>query len=169
MSASATRNVPAKLNPILALVLAAAVVVSAAFVGNLATFSGLVPWYASLNKPAFTPPNWLFGPVWSLLYLTMIFAFWRVLTRPRDTAGRGRAIAWFVVQMVLNGAWSVAFFGMQSPLLGLITIAALIVALLGTIGAFVKIDRAAGFVLLPYLAWVSFASALNGAVWWLNR
>ncbi|EGF90972.1 tspO/MBR family protein [Asticcacaulis biprosthecium C19] len=153
----------------MALIVAAVVVLSAAVIGNLATFSGLVPWYASLNKPAFTPPNWLFGPVWSLLYLTMIFAFWRILTRPRATEGRGAAIAWFVVQMVLNGAWSVAFFGLQSPLLGLITIAALVVALVATILTSLKVDRIAGLMLLPYLAWVSFASLLNGAVWWLNR
>lgn len=169
MSASATQNVSPKLNPLFALILSAAAVVAAAFVGNIATFSGLEPWYATLTKPAFTPPNWLFGPVWSLLYLTMILAFWRVLTRPRDTAGRGQAMVWFILQMVLNGAWSVAFFGLQSPLLGLIVIAALIVALVGTISAFLKVDLAAGFVLLPYLAWVSFASVLNGAVWWLNR
>ncbi|ESQ75076.1 TspO/MBR family protein [Asticcacaulis sp. AC402] len=160
---------PAHMNPFFAAILAAFVVLSAAAVGNVATFAGLQPWYGSLSKPFFTPPNWVFGPAWSVLYLLMTIAFWRVLTRPRGFSGRGVAIMWFVVQMVLNGAWSVAFFGLQSPLLGLFTIGALILALVATIFTFLKVDRPAGLILVPYLAWVAFATALNAGVWWLNR
>ncbi|MGZ3304991.1 MAG: TspO/MBR family protein [Asticcacaulis sp.] len=139
----------------------------AAVAGNLATLSNLRPWYASLAKPAFNPPNWVFGPVWTVLYILMAFAFWRVLRRPRGT-GKTFAVTAFVIQMILNALWSIAFFGLHSPLMGLVVIALMIVAIITTIAAFARLDRLAAGLLAPYLAWVAFASVLNGFIFILN-
>ena len=153
------------------MIVAAAVlpVALAAAIGNFATIPNLTPWYAGLAKPWFNPPDGVFGPVWTLLYLMMATAFWRVLRLTPTTPGRRAAIGWFLVQMALNAAWSVAFFGFRSPLAGVIVIGWLIVTLAATIRAFAGLDRWAAALLVPYLAWVSFAAVLNTAVWWLNR
>lgn len=152
-------------------IVAAAVlpVALAAVIGNLATIPNLAPWYAGLVKPWFNPPNGVFGPVWTLLYLMMATAFWRVLRLTPPTPGRRAAIGWFLAQMALNAAWSVAFFGARSPLAGVIVIGWLIVTLAATIRAFAGLDRLAAALLVPYFAWVSFAAVLTTAVWWLNR
>jgi tryptophan-rich sensory protein len=151
-----------------ALMVAAVPVVVAAVVGNLATIPNIAPWYAGLVKPWFNPPNGVFGPAWTTLYVLMIFAFGRVLARAPEAAGRGRAIAWFLVQIALNAAWSVAFFAGHSPAAGLVVIALLWPAIAVTIRAFAAVDRVAAWLLAPYLAWVSFAAVLNAAVWRLN-
>ena len=153
--------------PLAALVLAAAPVIAAAVVGNLATLPNLAPWYAGLAKPWFNPPDRVFGPAWTLLYLAMIAAFFRVLRR-EPTPTRRAAIVWFLAQIVINALWSVAFFTGRSPLAGLVVIAALWPAIALTIRAFARLDRLAALLLVPYLAWVSFAAVLNLAVWWLN-
>ncbi len=142
-------------------------VLGAFLLGNLATFPNL-PWYETLNKPAFNPPNWLFGPAWTVLYLLMAWAFFRVLRLPRGRPGRGAAIAAFLVQIALNAGWSWAFFAAHSPLLGLIVIAALLVAITATLILFGRLDRVAGLCLAPYLAWVGFAATLDGAILALN-
>lgn len=144
------------------------VVFTAGSIGSLATFNNLVPWYASLNKPAFMPPNWIFGPVWTSLYILMALAFWRVLTRGADAAVTRPAVFWFLVQIALNALWSVVFFGVHSPMAGVAVIGLLLVAIGLTIVSFRRIDGVAALLLAPYLAWVSFASALNAAVWLLN-
>ena len=159
---------PRRLSGLLALVFAVTPVVAAAVIGNLATLPNLAPWYAGLVKPSFNPPNGVFGPVWTTLYVMMIVAFWRVL-RAEAAPRRGAAIGWFLVQMALNAGWSVAFFGLHSPLAGLAVIGPLVVAIAATIRAFRPIDRPAAWLLAPYLAWVSFATLLNTAIWWLNR
>ncbi len=164
----ATSILPGK-GALSAALLSATVVLVPALVGSLATFGNLAPWYASLNKPVFTPPNWVFGPVWSTLYGLMALAFWRVLTRDADSMLARPAVFWFLIQMALNALWSVAFFGLHSPSAGLAVIALMIIAIVLTVISFRRIDRLAGLLLLPYLAWVCFASALNAAVWLLNR
>ena len=160
---------PRRLGPVAVALLALAPVVAAAVIGNLATIPNLAPWYAGLVKPSFNPPNGVFCPVWTLLYLMMVAAFWRVLRLDRATPGRRAAIGWFLTQMVLNASWSVAFFGLRSPLAGVVVIGWLLVAIGATIRAFAPLDRLAAGLLVPYLAWVSFAAVLNTAVWALNR
>jgi tryptophan-rich sensory protein len=143
-------------------------VVTALVLGNLATLPNIPTWYAGLAKPGFTPPNWLFGPVWTLLYAMMAYAMWRILSLPATVRGRSRAITTFFVQLALNALWSWAFFGARSPAAGLIVILALIVAIIATIRTFWPLDRVAAYLLMPYLAWVCYATALNAAVWRLN-
>jgi len=164
-----TTSVLPRHNSLSAALLSALVVFGAGLVGSLATISNLVPWYETLHKPVFTPPNWIFGPVWTTLYVLMALAFWRVLTCGADTSLVRPAVFRFLIQMALNAFWSVAFFGLHSPPGGLVVILLLTVAILVTVAAFCRIDRLAAALLLPYLAWVSFATALNAAVWWLNR
>ena len=158
----------ARLSPIAAALLSGAVVFVAATIGNLATMPAIPTWYAGLVKPSFNPPNWLFGPVWGLLYAMMAVAFWRVLRQPVEEPARAAAIAAFLVQMTLNALWSVAFFTAQNPPLGFAVIAALWIAIVATIALFARLDRVAARLLVPYLAWVSFAALLNGAIWRLN-
>lgn len=143
-------------------------VLVAAVAGSLATTPEIPGWYAGLIKPGFTPPNWVFGPAWTLLYCLMAYAVWRVLSLPGETPGRGAALKAFWVQLALNGLWSFAFFAAHSPAAGLAVIAALWLAIAATIRLFWPLDRIAGALLLPYIAWVSYASALNLAIWRLN-
>jgi tryptophan-rich sensory protein len=98
------------------------VVFASSFIGNAATMPNIPTWYAELQKPWFTPPNWLFGPVWSLLYTGLIIAFYRILRHDCRTQGRRRAIMVFCVQIALNALWSISFFGLRSPALGLVVI-----------------------------------------------
>jgi len=163
-STAASKPVPA----LQRLLIAVLPVIAVSLAGGLITRPSIPSWYASLAKPGFTPPNWLFAPVWTLLYALMAYALWRVLSLPRNTPGRRAAIGAFFVQLALNSLWSFAFFGAQSPLAGLIVIAALNLAILATMSAFWRLDRAAALLLLPYLAWVAYATALNGAIWQLN-
>lgn len=149
------------------LVLAVAPVVAASTLGSLATLPNIPGWYASIAKPWFNPPNWIFGPVWTLLFAMMAYAFFRVL-RLSDVKGHLWPMTAFFVQLALNAGWSAAFFGGHSPLLGLIVIVPLWAAILWTIILFWRRDTIAGALLVPYLAWVSFAAVLNGAIWRLN-
>ncbi len=143
-------------------------VVAVSVAGSLVTTPNIPTWYAGLAKPGFTPPNWLFGPVWTTLYVMMAYAVWRILSLPKEQPGRTAAVTAFFVQLALNCLWSFAFFGAHSPAAGLIVIAALIVAILATIRAFWSLDRIAAWLLVPYLAWVTYATALNAAIWHLN-
>ena len=143
-------------------------VVAVAAAGSLVTNPNIPTWYAGLEKPSFTPPNWAFPIAWTLLYALMAYAIWRILSLPKHLPGRSAAITAFFVQLALNCLWSFAFFGAHSPILGLVVIAALIVAILATMRRFWNLDRVAALLLAPYLAWVSFATALNAAVWHLN-
>jgi benzodiazapine receptor len=126
-------------------------------------------WYASLVKPGWTPPPWVFGPAWTILYAMMAVAAWR-LWRRRDALPRAsrRALALFAVQLALNLAWTPVFFGMQRPDLALAVILLLWVAIAATIVAAWKACKTAAALLVPYLAWVTFATALNAAIWRLN-
>ncbi len=150
-----------------ALAFCVAVCFGAAVVGSLFTYPHVDSWYASLQKPSWTPPNWLFGPVWSLLYLLMALAAWHLwLTCGlRSAAG---PLALFALQLVLNMAWSALFFAMRSPGIALVEIVFLWLAILLTVIAFWKRTALSGVLLAPYLAWVSFAVILNLAIWKLN-
>ena len=122
-------------------------------------------WYAGLHKPFFNPPDWVFGPVWSVLYVLVAIAGWRIFCRaPYGTTMR----VWWV-QLVLNFLWSPTFFGLQLPGLGLVVIIALLVAIIGFIVLARRIDRLAAWLFAPYALWVAFATLLNFSIWWLNR
>ncbi len=122
------------------------------------------PWYAALDKPPFNPPNWLFGPVWSLLYVLIAVAGWRIW--PRDLKGRLRSL--WSAQLVLNFFWPIAFFGLRSPALALVVILLLLATILAFIAQAQRCDRLAAALFLPYAAWVAFATVLNASIWWLN-
>ena len=133
------------------------------------TTPSIPTWYASIEKPSFTPPNSVFGPVWITLFLLMgiaLFLVWREGLSDRNVRN---TFTLFIVQLVLNVLWSAAFFGLRSPLAGLVVIIVLWAAILLTIIRFFGISRAAGALLIPYIAWVSYAAVLNGALYILNR
>ena len=124
-------------------------------------------WYATLRKPAWNPPGWIFGPVWTLLYILMGVAAWRVWRRGGFPAQRP-ALVPYLVQLALNAAWTPLFFGLHRPGLAFAEIILLWLAILWTMAAFARVDRVAAGLLAPYLAWVSFASVLNATLWRLN-
>jgi translocator protein len=124
-------------------------------------------WYQALDKPPWTPPGWVFGPAWTLLYFSMGVAAWLVW-RERGVERAALPLALFAVQLVLNGLWSWLFFGLRRPDLGLVDIVALWAAIAGTVVTFWGVRPLAGAILLPYLAWVSFATALNASIWRRN-
>lgn len=142
-------------------------VLAASIAGQLATSPNLA-WYAELAKPSFNPPNWIFAPVWSALYLLMAFAVWRVARQPSSRA-RTVALTLFFLQLALNAAWSWMFFAAHSPLLGLVNIVPQFLLAVATAIAFARVDRFAALALVPLAAWVGYASLLNAAVWSLNR
>jgi tryptophan-rich sensory protein len=140
----------------------------AGLLGTLFTAIGLKSWYGTLLKPSFNPPSWVFGPVWTILFLMMGIALYLVWNRTPLGKPESRAMTWFFVQLALNILWSFCFFALKSPLLGLIEILFLLAVIIVTIGAFWKVSRTAGVLLLPYLAWVSFAAFLTFSIWRLN-
>jgi tryptophan-rich sensory protein len=136
-----------------------------ALLSGLATSSSVRSWYSALAKPPWTPPAWVFGPAWTLLYAAIAVAAWLVWRR----AGWSRALAAYAVQLGLNAAWSFCFFGARSPLAGLVDIVLLWIAIVVTFEWFRPVDRRAGWLFAPYLGWVTFAAALNFEIWRLNR
>ena len=152
--------------PSLILLLALALA-TAGIAGACTGNSNTTGWYASLAKPSWTPPNWVFGPVWTALYANMAVAAWLVWRRrPRKRVGW--ALGLFSLQLILNIAWTPVFFGLQRPGLALVDILLLWLAIGMTVVAFHGIRPLAGWLLIPYLLWVSFAAALNMAIWSLN-
>ena len=154
---------------VLALVVSLALPLAVGALGAVATVSSVRTWYPTLRKPWFTPPGWLFGPVWTVLYLMMGVALYLVWTGARRPEGRSRAVRWWVAQLFLNLLWSLLFFGRRAigPAFGEILV--LWLAIAATIRAFAAERPIAGALLVPYLGWTSFATVLNGALWSLNR
>jgi benzodiazapine receptor len=140
----------------------------ALIVGQLATFPNLAPWYAGLAKPSFNPPNWVFAPVWTVLYLLMAFAVWRVLRLPERSWARRLALSLFFLQLALNVAWSFMFFSAHSPLLGMLNIIPQWILIVATATIFYRLDRIAFWCLQPLLVWVAFAAVLNFTILKLN-
>lgn len=137
-------------------------------VGGLGMEGGGGQWYQSLTKPPLNPPGWVFGPVWTTLYLLMgiaLYIVWQRAGRPGATL----AVGVFGAQLILNALWTPAFFAEQSPWLGLQIIVPLLVLIAFSVVLFWRIRPLAGWLLVPYLAWVSFATYLNAGIWWLNR
>jgi len=140
----------------------------AGFVGSIFTTPAIPSWYASLKKPFFTPPSWVFAPVWVALYALMGVSLYIVWKKGPGRHEIRRAVGLFGIQLALNVLWSVVFFGMRSPLGGLVAITLLLVVLLSTIAVFYKISKAASILLLPYFLWGGFASILNLSILILN-
>jgi len=138
------------------------------FIGSILTRPAIPTWYASLIKPSFTPPNWVFGPVWIILYFLMGIAASLVWQKGLEQKQVWNALILFGVQLVLNALWSFVFFGLRSPLAGVIEIFILAVAIIFTIQSFFRISKAAGILLIPYFLWVAFASGLNLSIYVLN-
>lgn len=143
-------------------------VVAASLLGQWATYPNLAPWYAGLAKPWFNPPNWIFAPVWTSLYLLMAYSVWRILKAPGNDADRRTALMLFFVQLALNALWSWLFFGLNNPLAGLMNIVPQLLVILATIDRFRRLDRWAARCLAPLAAWVAFAALLNFEIWRLN-
>ncbi len=136
-------------------------------VSGIATASGINNWFAELNKPIFNPPGYLFGPVWTLLYLLMGISLFLILQSPQNTL-KQKAIKIFIVQLSLNFLWSFLFFKFQLIGWAFFEILLIGLSILFMISTFNKINKTAARLQIPYLLWVSFASVLNGAIWWLN-
>lgn len=151
------------------LILAITVPLAVGGLSGLATARGVASWYPTLAKPSFNPPAWVFGPTWTVLYILMGVALFLVWRQGLDTQGVRLALIAFGVQLMLNALWSIIFFRMQSPGWAFAEIILLWIAIIATLWAFWRVLPAAGWLLVPYLAWVSFAGVLNGSIWILNR
>lgn len=150
--------------------LIAAILISefAGIIGSIFTFSSITTWYATLVKPSFRPPNWIFGPVWTALYFLMGVALYLVWTKGLKKKNVKIAVKIFGIQLILNSLWPILFFGLESPFYALIEIIVLWVAVAATIFKFYKISKNAAYLLIPYLLWVSFAMFLNYSIFILN-
>lgn len=156
-----------KITKILAVVVTCLVV---GYFSGIVTRSAILDWYPTLVKPSFNPPNWIFAPVWSMLYIMMGVAaglVWNRIDYEREIVKK--ALIVFAVQLALNALWSYLFFGLHNPMLAGLEIIVLWLMIYETYIQFAKINKIAGYLLLPYLAWVSFAAVLNASIWWLNR
>jgi tryptophan-rich sensory protein len=136
--------------------------------GAIFTTQSIPTWYAQLNKPPFSPPNWLFGPVWTLLYLLMGISFYLIWKQESKKKSRKQAIQLFLIQLGMNFVWSPIFFGLRDPLFGLVIIVSMWWFIVATIRAFFPLSKTAAYLLIPYILWVSFATILNAAIVVLN-
>ena len=157
-----------KQSDILKLILCLIICQLAGFVGSLFTSPSIPTWYASLEKPSFNPPNWMFSPVWISLFVLMGISLFLVWQKSLDYPGVKTAVLCFGIQLTLNMFWSVLFFGLKSPFLAFLEIMLLLAAIFVTIIKSLRVSRLAGVLLVPYFFWVCFASVLNYAIWNLN-
>ncbi|MFA5183117.1 MAG: TspO/MBR family protein [Syntrophales bacterium] len=156
------------LKKIIGPLIAIAVCLGAGFVGSIFTMPSIPTWYAALNKPFFNPPNWIFGPAWTLLYILMGIAAYLIWEKGWENKEVKLSLLHFAVQLGFNVAWSIVFFNYHSPWGAFIVIVILWLLILETILRFAKLSKTAAWLLLPYILWVSFASVLNLAVALLN-
>lgn len=144
--------------------------VAIGYLSGLQTREGVITWYPTLVKPVFNPPNWVFAPVWTALYVMMGVAgglVWNRIEEEPEAVKKG--FQFFIIQLGLNALWSYLFFGLHNPLLALLEIIILLLMIFETYAVFKKINKIAGMLMVPYLVWVSFAAVLNAGIWWLNR
>lgn len=137
-------------------------------IAGLFTSSSIESWYSKLNKPSFNPPNWIFGPVWTLLYVLMGISVYLVWTS-ESVSGSSLAITLFLIQLLLNFLWSFLFFYFKNPFIAFIEILLLLVMIIVTTIQFYPISTTAALLFIPYILWVSFATILNFSIWWLNK
>lgn len=152
---------------IMVFALSIATTFTAGAIGSLATIPNIPSWYAALEKPALNPPNWVFGPVWSVLYVLIGVALALIILKSGKHSKK-KAYFWFGLQLALNALWSLVFFGLHSPWLGVIVIIALVAGIVVTIREFYHINKYPAWLLVPYLAWVCFAAYLTIGVALLN-
>jgi tryptophan-rich sensory protein len=157
-----------KTKEIISLIVAIITCQAAGIVGSIFTASKIPTWYKGLIKPALNPPSWVFGPVWTTLYLLMGIALYIIWKKGLNTEGVKFALTIFAVQLILNALWSIVFFNMENLGLALINIVLMWISILWTIVLFYRLSPTAGLLLIPYILWVSFASYLNYAIWTLN-
>lgn len=142
---------------------------AAGIIGSVFTFSAIPTWYASLIKPSFNPPSWVFGPVWTILYLLMGISLYLIISKGLKKKEVKAAVNLFVWQLIANSLWSIIFFGMKNVQLALIEIIVLLVLVFTTIQKFYMINRVAAYLLVPYFLWGSFATFLTYCIWILNK
>ena len=157
-----------KISNIIKLIISIFICLFAGFLGSVFTTPAIPTWYAALTKPSFTPPGWLFFPVWTALFIIMGISVYLIWQRGIEDHQVKTALGIFAAQLILNVLWSAAFFGLRSPLAGLIDISILWIFIVVTIIYFMKVSRTAGLLLIPYILWVSFAAVLNFLIWRLN-
>lgn len=158
------------MNKFVKIAIALVVCLAVGYSASLVTRPSVAEWYPTLEKPFFNPPNWIFMPVWTLLYVFMAIAAGLVWDKIKEeNEAVKKALGFFIIQLTLNAVWSYLFFGLKNPMLALIEIALLWLMIYETYLKFTKINKTAGFLLIPYLGWVGFAAILNASIWWLNR
>ncbi|PIF69417.1 TspO/MBR family protein [Flavobacterium sp. 2] len=158
------------MNKIVKIILALIVCLAVGYSASTVTRPSVESWYPTIVKPVFNPPNWIFIPVWTLLYIFMAIAAGLVWDKIKEQTEKVKtALLFFLIQLTLNAIWSYLFFGLKNPLLALIEIVLLWLMIYETYLKFSKINKISGYLLIPYLAWVGFATVLNASIWWLNK
>jgi len=153
---------------IVGICISALICLFAGVIGSFFTYSAIPGWYAALNKPFFTPPGWLFAPVWTALYIMMGASAYLIWKKRKESSEAVKGLIVFAVQLVLNAMWSVVFFGYKDIFFALLIIIFLWALIMACIIQFNKLSRNAMLLLVPYIVWVSFAALLNAAIWLLN-
>lgn len=161
------KQISMRISKLLSLVVCIAIPLMIGGLAGLATTANINTWYVGLNKPVFNPPNFIFAPVWTVLYVLMGISLYLIWVAPKDK-NRTVALRIFAIQLVLNFAWSFIFFQYHLIFLALIEIVTIWLVVLLMISAFHKVNRIAAYLQIPYLLWVSFATGLNAAIWMLN-
>ncbi|CAM3561456.1 TspO/MBR family protein [Flavobacterium chungbukense] len=158
------------MNKFVKIAIALIICLTVGYSASLVTRPSIETWYVDLEKPVFNPPNWIFMPVWTLLYIFMAIAAALVWDKIKvQTEKVKTALLFFLIQLTLNAIWSYLFFGLKNPMLALIEIVLLWLMIYETYLKFIKINKISGYLLIPYLAWVGFATVLNASIWWLNK
>ena len=158
------------MNKYLKIIYCVAICLAVGYLSSIVTQSSIKTWYPTIEKPSFNPPNWVFAPVWTMLFIMMGIAagmVWNKLESNKELVKKG--LLFFTIQLLLNALWSYLFFGLNNILLALIEIILLWLIIYETYLIFKQIDKRASYLLIPYLAWVGFATILTGSIFWLNR
>jgi translocator protein len=158
-----------QLNKIQKILISVVTCLGIGFISGQITKSAIIDWYPMIKKPFFNPPNWVFAPVWTMLYVMMAVAAALVWDKIDRNNLVKTALRYFVIQLILNSLWSILFFGLHNPGLALIEIVLLWLMIYETFIQFGKIDKLAANLLIPYLGWVGFATILNASIWFLNK
>lgn len=156
------------MRPVLKLFISILIPLSVGSIAGIFTASSVKDWFLLLNKPSFNPPSWLFGPVWTILYILMGISFYLIWINNKDVAKKRICYVYYWIQLLLNFLWSFLFFFFKNPGLALIDIVVLLTTIVLTTVSFNKISTVAARLLIPYILWVSFATALNFEIWRLN-
>lgn len=158
------------MNKITKIVIALFICLMVGYSASTVTRPSVETWYPTIIRPGFNPPNWVFMPVWSILYILMAVAAGLVWDKIKEQNEEvKKALGFFLIQLTLNAIWSYIFFGLKNPMLALIEIALLWLMIYETYLKFLKINKTAGYLLIPYMVWVAFAGILNASIWWLNK